>query len=41
VNESPDGLVCTVTEMSGLGLKLAVSVIGPLIVTDAELLLPE
>jgi hypothetical protein len=39
VNERPDGLGCTVTEP--MGAKLAVSVIGPFIVTDVELLAPE
>ena len=42
VNERPDGLLCTVTEIfEGLGLKLAVSLTGPFIVTEAELLPPE
>ena len=42
VKERPDGFGCTVTEMfTGLTVKLAVSVIGPFIVTEAGLLFPE
>ncbi len=42
LKERPEGLGCTVTEMiTGLTVKLAVSVIGPFIVTEVELLLPE
>ncbi len=40
VKERPAGFACTVTEI-GLGVKLAVSVIGPFIVTDDELLFPK
>ena len=35
----PDGLVCTVTEIE-IGLKLAVSAMGPFIATVAGLLVP-
>jgi hypothetical protein len=40
VNERPDGLVCTVTEI-GFWVNQAVSPIGPFIVMEAGLLFPE